>query len=202
MEKIPTLFLKIYDGHKLTGITREVRKGMEWVLEGKGQATIKMDGQCCAKLNGRYWRRYDAKPGRVPPEGAIPCGERDKMTGHWPHWVKINLMNPQPGDRWLAEAIMRYAAQMAFCGEKVPEGTYEAIGPHFNSNPYGLEKDTLARHGQVLVEVERSFEGIRRWLEENEEEGLVFWLDGKPRCKIRREDFGLEWPIKRGEEKA
>ncbi len=24
-------------------------------------------------------------------------------------------------------------------------------------------------------------------------EGIVFWKDGEPRCKIKRSDFGLEW---------
>ena len=33
-----------------------------------------------------------------------------------------------------------------------------------------------------------------KYFEYNEEiEGLVFWKDGKPQCKIKRIDFGLEW---------
>jgi hypothetical protein len=44
---------------------------------------------------------------------------------------------------------------------------------------------------------ERTFEGIRKWLQEHEEEGIVFWLDGEPRCKIKRTDFGLEWPVRK-----
>ena len=27
-------------------------------------------------------------------------------------------------------------------------------------------------------------------------EGLVFWKDGEPQCKIKRSDFEFEWPIK------
>lgn len=27
-------------------------------------------------------------------------------------------------------------------------------------------------------------------------EGIVFWKDGEPLCKIKRTDFGFEWPVK------
>ena len=26
--------------------------------------------------------------------------------------------------------------------------------------------------------------------------GIVFWLNGEPICKIKRSDFGYEWPVK------
>lgn len=30
-------------------------------------------------------------------------------------------------------------------------------------------------------------------------EGIVFWKDGVPRCKIKRKDFGFKWPIKQAD---
>lgn len=33
------------------------------------------------------------------------------------------------------------------------------------------------------------------WLVNNDQEGLVFWLNGEPVCKIKRTDFGFKWPI-------
>ena len=36
-------------------------------------------------------------------------------------------------------------------------------------------------------------ETIKKYLEENNIEGLVFWKDGEPKCKIKRTDFGFEW---------
>lgn len=27
-------------------------------------------------------------------------------------------------------------------------------------------------------------------------EGLVFWFNGEPICKIKRTDFGFDWPVK------
>ena len=44
-----------------------------------------------------------------------------------------------------------------------------------------------------LFELERSFEGIRTYLETHVIEGIVFWKDGHPRCKIKRKDFGFPW---------
>ena len=74
------------------------------------------------------------------------------------------------------------------------EGTYEAIGPHFRANPYELEKDMIEKHGiRVLPDVPRDFEGIRDYLEKHNIEGIVFWKDGQPRCKIKRSDFGFPW---------
>ena len=85
MKKIPTLFEKVYENHKFIGITKKVHEGMEWVLEGEGVATEKYDGSCCAMINGVFYKRYDAKNGKKPPEGAIPCCKADPITGHHPH---------------------------------------------------------------------------------------------------------------------
>jgi hypothetical protein len=81
--------------------------------------------------------------------------------------------------------------------DKVAKGSYVGTGTYREGNPNSLKYDMLIRHGLDVVTVDRTFDGIRKWLEENEEEGLVFWKDGEPRCKIKRSDFGLEWPIKR-----
>lgn len=35
MKKIPTLFKRTFENHKVVGITDEVTDGMEWVLEAK-----------------------------------------------------------------------------------------------------------------------------------------------------------------------
>lgn len=185
MKKIPTLFVRTFDDrHRLTGITDEVTPGMEWVLEGGGTAMIKWDGTACAVINGELYKRYDAKKGKKPPEGAIPCCEPDPITGHWPHWVKVDPEKPE--DKWFWSA---------FCGKNLRDGTYELVGPHFRSNPYHLVVDTLIEHDSAPVDVARSFEGIRDFLCEYPVEGLVFWKDGEPMCKIKRTDFGLSWPV-------
>ena len=185
MKKIPTLFERIFENHKKVGITDKVTEGMEWVLNGEGVATIKWDGACCAIINGVFYKRYDAKKGKKPPEGAIPCCEPDSVTGHWPHWVMVDAKDP--ADKWFIEAL-KNTPLSENC-----EGTYEAVGLHFNGNPYKTLEDTLIPHGHHCIYVPRSFEGIRDYLKDNYIEGIVFWKDGKPQCKIKRSDFGFEW---------
>jgi len=186
MKKIPTLFERVFENHRKVDIKPDVVPGMEWVLEGKGIATEKIDGSCCAIMNGMFYKRYDAKRGKTPPMGAIPCCEPDTVTGHWPHWVKVNPEDK--GDMW------HVAAYRNSKGNELPDGTYEMIGPHFRKNPYGLTQDILVRHGdRVLEDVPRNFEGIRDYLKEHYIEGIVFWKDGEPQCKIKRSDFGFEW---------
>lgn len=79
--------------------------------------------------------------------------------------------------------------------EGLTDGTYEAIGPHFQTNPYDLDKDILYRHGSEIVTVNRSFDDIKEYLRTHAIEGLVFWKDGEPQCKIKRSDFGFKWPV-------
>lgn len=189
MKKIPTLFTRVFENHRIVDILPEITPGCEDAFKN-GIATVKIDGSCCAIINGEFYKRYDAKKGKTPPEGAIPCDDPDPVTGHWPHWVKVDKTNG--GDKWFIKAYENYISGMF-----IPtDGTYEAIGPHFNNNPYDLTKDTLIPHGMMKVEVGRTFDDIHAWLESEYQEGLVFWLDGEPVCKIKRRDFGLKWPIK------
>ena len=186
MKKIPTLFKREYANHKVVGIKPNVTEGMEWVLEGKGVATLKFDGSCCAIINGEFYKRYDAKKGKKPPEGAMPCCEPDAVTGHHPHWVKVDENNP--ADRWFRVAFVNTP--------NITDRTYEAVGPHFQGNPHNFFEDFLLPHGSCPIDVERSFEGIKDYLSEHNIEGIVFWLDGEPMCKIKRSDFGFEWGCK------
>lgn len=186
MKKIPTLFERVFENRKIVAIKDEITPGCEDAFL-HGIATVKIDGSCCAVICGELYKRYDAKKGKKPPEGAIPCSDPDPVTGHWPHWVKVDPNNP--GDKW----FVRAAENTPF---RLIDGTYEAIGTHFNGNPYGLCDDILEQHGVKQVEVERTFKAIKEYLEENYIEGLVFWLDGEPVCKIKRSDFGFVWNAK------
>ena len=191
MKKIPTLFEREFQNHRVIGITDKVTEGLEWVLEGKGTATEKIDGSCTAIIDGVFYKRYDARKGKKAPKGAIPCCDPDPITGHHPHWVKVDENNP--ADKWFINAYKNTP--------EIIDGTYEAIGVHFQGNPYGLCDDILERHGVKHIEVERSFEGIKKYLEENNIEGIVFWLDGEPKCKIKRSDFGFDWGKQKQETK-
>lgn len=186
MKKIPTLFVRVFENHRVVDVKDEITPGCEKAFM-LGKATIKLDGSCCAVINGEAYKRYDAKKGKKPPAGAIPCCDADPVTGHHPHWVKVDPENPS--DKWFAKLMLPKL-------QHLNDGTYEAIGKHFNGNPYNDDGDYLIRHGMSCVEVERTYAGIKNWLENHDMEGLVFWLDGEPVCKIKRTDFGLPWPKK------
>lgn len=189
MKKIPTLFVREFENHRVVKVTPEITPGCEEAFKN-GIATIKIDGSCCAIINGGFYKRYDAKKGKKPPVGAIPCCDPDPVTGHHPHWVKVD--STDKSDKWFIEAYKWNASN----GDIPNDGTYEAVGKHFNGNPYNMDHDRLIEHGIMGVEVDRDYESIRNWLEEVRHEGLVFWLNGEPVCKIKRTDFGLEWPVK------
>lgn len=182
MKKIPTLFERVFKDHKIVDVIPKVTAGCEEAFL-HGIATIKMDGSCCAIINGEFYKRYDAK-GKNIPDGAIPCqNELDAVTGHFPCWVKCDKENK--ADKWFIVAFNNTPV--------IKDGTYEAIGKHFQGNPYGLCDDILEPHGVKIVEVERTFDGVKKWLTDNNQEGIVFWLNGEPVCKIKRSDFGMKW---------
>ena len=191
MKKIPTLFTRIYENHKIVGIKDEITPGCEESFYN-GLATIKFDGSCCAIIDGKFYKRYDAKKGKKPPVGAIPCCDPDPVTGHWPHWIEVD--HNSASDKWFIQSLIN--SEVLDCG-MLENGTYEAIGPHFQGNPYNLAEDILVKHGENIVDVKRDFMSISEWLNEHLVEGLVFWLNGEPVCKIKRTDFGYEWPVKK-----
>lgn len=175
---------------------------MECVLRGECRATVKWDGSACALIpeDGHYsfYKRYDAKRGKVPPEDAIPCCDPDPVTGHWPHWVLVDPKNKS--DQHFINALSNAIINSKTRNQLIGGCTCEAIGKHFNGNPYGLSYDTLVRHGaDVLPIYECTFESIQDYLREHPAiEGIVWWQDGEPLCKIRQKDFGFPWPSRIG----
>lgn len=196
MKKIPTLFKRTFDENNVVSITNEVTEGLEGILDGEGIATVKWDGACVMVKNGMLYKRYDAKNGKTPPEGAIPCCDPDPVTGHWPHWVVCDYAKSE--DKWLCEAYLKAQDHMMSLERRVEDGTYEVIGPKFQGNPYNLNDNIMLPHGSEPIRElnygTRTFERIRHYLETHNVEGIVFWKDGKPVCKIKRTDFGLKWP--------
>jgi len=189
MKKMPTLFVRQFENHKVSKTLNEINKGCEWVINGEGYATEKLDGTCCMIQDNILYKRYDAKKGKKPPEGAIPCQkEADPITGHFPHWVKCEESNP--GDKWHIKAFKEK--------ENWENGTYELIGKHIQGNPMNMENDVLEKHGaRILKDVPRDYEGIKEYLKNNYIEGIVFYRTNGEMCKIKRSDFGFEWNNKK-----
>lgn len=190
VQKIPTLFIDEHrgEGRRATGV---VRAGFEWVMRGKGIATEKVDGVPCAIIKGRLWKRIitcSRKCLEEPPNG-IPCQQfPDKKTGQMPWWVPVT---DTPENKWLIEAYLNTPWNRE-------DGTYEAVGLHFNKNPYGLDADFLEAHGRIRVpDFPRDFDGMREYFRTHEIEGIVFWNGGEPRCKVKRIEFGFDWGTKK-----
>jgi hypothetical protein len=190
MKKMPCLFVREFHGNGTFTITEQVSPGCEWVIAGEGIATRKWDGTAVMVRAGRLYARYDAKKGKAPPVGAIPCTDApDPTTGHWPHWVVAD----GPQHKWIREAFFALALAN---GGAVEDGTYEAVGPAINGNAERHDRHTLKPHGAVFTRnAIRTFDGLRAWLASHDWEGIVFHHPDGRMCKIRRDDFGLPWPV-------
>ncbi|WP_175621555.1 RNA ligase 1 family protein [Chryseobacterium schmidteae] len=186
MKKISTLFKK--DINNLARVVDEINPENKWVFDGKAIATRKFDGSACAVINGKLYKRYDAKRGKITPEGAIPCQDADFVTGHHPHWVACEITKNE--DKYFWEGF--YA--LAELG-KVEDGTYELIGEKIQGNPENINGHLLVKHGTHILSLESlDFEFIKNFLSnpENNMEGIVFHHIADNRmCKIRKSDFGV-----------
>ena len=55
MKKLPTLFRREFQDHHVIRILPELsRPELDWVLAGEGVATEKIDGACCAFIDGQF----------------------------------------------------------------------------------------------------------------------------------------------------
>lgn len=208
MKKIPSLFKRNYEGDRL--VYDEVVPGSEWVLAGEGRATFKVDGTACTLIDGIFYKRYDRRPSKKlrkeakmdsgwvwmirhfkpPPDNWVAVEELPNIhTGHLPGWIPVG---DGPEDQWHREAI-----DYIDCMNLMPlTNTFELIGPKVQSNPYNHYMHRFYNHGQDIYDPpELTFEAIRDWLESHSEEGIVWWHDDGRRVKIKRKDFGLDWPI-------
>lgn len=193
MKKIPTAFKRVFEGNKITAVLPEYTNEECKNAVENGLPTIKIDGSCCAIIDGVFYKRYDAKNGKPIPDGAIKCQEEpDEVTGHLPCWVKVDPENK--ADKWFVAAFDKFADIAMF------DGTFEAIGKHFNGNPYNMDYDIIEPHGvRMITQKADSFETAKAWLENHpEHEGIVWWDSEKevPVCKLKRSDFGLKFPVK------
>jgi len=195
VKKIPSLFVRDF-GHDPRLVLPQLTPGCEWVLNGEGVATRKRDGTCCmVDDSGRLWRRYDAKGGKTPPDGFVPAqAEPDKNTGHWPGWV---LVGDGPQDKWYYSAVW----------PTLP-GTYELCGPKFQTNAEGLAQHRFFRHGEEVLwtglmfgcrshgNSDEAFVALRSDFQVLTMEGVVWHHPDGRLCKLKRSDFGYQWPVR------
>lgn len=178
------LFRRQFVNGRQASIDDHVSNTFKWVMNGEGVATEKVDGMCCAIIDGKLHRLMNRK---IAESLGVTYVDPDPMKKRWDVWVEVD--ETELDGRWLYRAFVN----TPWCRE---DGTYEAVGPHFKGNPYGLDDDFLERHGRIKHDVPRTFEGIKDYLRTHEIEGLVFWRGQEVGCQICRKDFGFEWPVK------
>lgn len=218
MRKIPTLLKKKFDeNNRYLGVIPE------WNVEldpNKLYAvTVKWDGTACAIIDGELYKRYDVKPGKKIPDGAIMCQPYDKDAKHNPCWVKCDRDNPSDKWHWVAfDKGTAYDAPISGRYYPLTDRTYELVGKHIQNNPYHIDDEILIPHGNMIIssfdptefnakELYKEFMmslGVISMIE-----GVVVWstydshststinlsdlkLD-KPVAKLRRKDFGYKW---------
>lgn len=179
MRKIISLFQRNYDGDRL--VRDEITPGAEWVVNGEGIATRKLDGTCCLLKDGKLYKRYDAKHGKKPPIEFVPAQDvPDSRTGHWPGWLPVGN---GPEDKWHREAF----------DLDMQDGTYELCGPKINGNPEGYPLHTLVRHGQTLLNLcPRNWQGLQTYFKYIDIEGIVWHHPDGSMVKIKAKDFGIK----------
>ena len=183
MKKIPTLYLRDHTTRP-PQLTREVNPAAQWVADAEGIATVKHDGTCVLiAAGGTMFKRYETKAGKWPPADFMPAMPKpDPVTGKWSGWRPVNP--DDPSDRWHVEAYDHHAA-----------GTYELCGPKIQGNPEGVHAHTLIRHGSVtLDDAPRDYDGLTAYLTDLPHEGIVWHHPDGRMAKLKRRDFGLQWP--------
>ena len=186
MKKMSTLFLK--DPNDLGRVIDKVNPENQWVFTAEGvKATRKFDGTSCAIIDGKLYKRYDAKldkkagrakPERPIPDGAIECCPPDPKSGHWPHWVPCDRNNPSDKYHWEAfDSLLEDnkffgADQIGYKGD----GTYELCGPKIQGNPENFDSHVLVRHGSEMLHIEASIQQcVFDAEDQNVELGVILW---------------------------
>jgi hypothetical protein len=174
MQKIPTMFERdeTVKGHPVKNV---LKLECQWVADGLGRASRKIDGMNVKIANGCLYKRRKPTSGDYDEASYVPCERGD------------------PADKYLFEAFDTFQAS-EFGGV---DGIFEAIGPNIQGNPEHQEKNILVQVVPFwpwleLADVPRDFDGLRVYLAAHDIEGIVFHGPGGKLCKIKGRDFGLK----------
>jgi hypothetical protein len=188
MKKIPTIFVRDFAGNP-SRVLNQINDGCEWVANGEGVATRKMDGTSCLIRDGKLYRRRELKNGEPQPP-LFELADHDEETGKTVGWMPIEPSNPS--DKYHAEALGE--------GVGLDDGTYELVGPKVQGNPEKYDLHTLVPHDWAGLifdgDVPRTFDGLKDWLNGRDIEGLVFHHSDGRMAKIKLRDFGLKRGVK------
>jgi hypothetical protein len=179
MKKIPTMFERDWAGDK-SRVVDKIHAGCEWVADGEGIATQKIDGTSCMVRDGLLYKRRELRNGETWPPN-FELSDRDEETGKTIGWLPVG---DGPEDKWHREA---------FFMRSFPDGTYELVGPKIQGNHEQFKMHTLVSHDDTgeLPDVPRTFDELKEYLDGLDMEGIVFHHPDGRMAKIKLKDFGL-----------
>lgn len=187
VKKIPTYFERDWDADR-SRVTPAVNPACQWVADGEGWATQKIDGACCMIRGGKLFKRRELKTGAGQPDG-FEYADHDGETGKTVGWVPVG---EGPEDLWFRDGLDRWVQS----GHPIQEGTYELVGPKVNGNPEGRAAHGMVFHGGrgLLIDPPppRDFEGLRAWMTGRNIEGVVWHHPDGRMAKLKLRDFGLK----------
>lgn len=185
MEKIPTLFERGPDFK----VINQVKPQCEWVLEGLGEPTEKLDGTNI-RVTTRAGQVVRVEKRRNP-------SKQHKKLGIVDGWY-VDTDAEASEDRWILAAVQNTDTREWADGEH----PCEALGPKIQGNPLGLSDYVCVPFNleiPVFEDLPRDFEGIQATLKNLESqyspehlvEGIVFHHPDGRRAKIKRKDFAV-----------
>lgn len=182
MKKIKTLFKRDFTNNGQ--IIPEYSDGTDWVLNGEGVATKKIDGTSVLIRGGKMFKRYELKDGKEAPFG-FELADHDEATGKSMGWIEVGNGSE---DKWHREATNGQTE-----GIDLPDGTYELVGPKIQGNPEQYETHYLISHEGTgtFSNVPANFHELRKWLEDKDIEGIVWHHPDGRMVKIKKKDFRL-----------
>lgn len=183
MKKIPTMFERDWNGDR-SRVVDQIHPGCEWVAAGEGIATRKLDGACAMICYGRLYKRRELRVEDVVPADFELVGY-DEETRKSVGWVPVG---DGPDDKWFREALD------ASFYEGLPDGTCELVGPKVQGNPEHFGIHRLVPHNKtgVFLDVPRTFDELKAWMEGLDIEGIVFHHPDGRMAKIKLRDFGIK----------
>lgn len=192
MKKIPTIFER-GDHRGDRKVFDKVTPGCEWVFNGEGMATEKLDGTN-VRVTVRSGTMVRLEKRRNPTKA-------QKKAGIVEPWY-VDASETDANDKWIFEAAAAFVfAKTAITGWPDGEHCCEAVGPKIQGNPLGLDAHVCVPFNLKPVEFEppsRDYDAIRDFLKNGRSryvtipvraEGIVFHHPDGRRAKIKLKDF-------------
>ena len=176
MIKIPTIFKRDYKTFK---VIDKINPECQWVFDNEGIAYRKWQGMAAMIKDSTYYKRVILKDGYNVPNSFIltfPDYKANKFYG----WLPVDFSSKE--DKYYIEAY----------DQRLPNGTYELIGPKIHRNKDKVPNHILMSHKAYKVsKFNLSYIYIKKMLHAFQFEGIVFHHPDGRMAKIKLKDFGL-----------